>query len=160
LSDYYILVGQTVVPCGLMEWAVWFEENPDARRVAYARVLDMVEVSTVFMGLDHSFERFRNPAAPPILFESMAFWPGRDGYEQERCSTWVEAEAMHARIVRHVASPTAVWEYLTRQLGEAIAAARRDAARLWRELQGRTPNSFDRMLEQMDRVIESRREQF
>lgn len=156
MSDYYILVGQTPVPCGLMEWAMWSEETRDGRRVAFTRVLDMVDVSTIFLGLDHRFARFSGIATPPILFESMAFWPGRNGHEQESCSTWMEAEAMHAQMVADVAKPRAVWEYACRQFHEAISMARRDAMALWRELRGIQPSSFDVMLQQMDRIIENR----
>jgi len=53
-----------------------------------------VRVSTTFLGLDHNF--FGD--GPPLLFETMIF--GADGKPwdyQERCTTWVQAEAMHAR---------------------------------------------------------------
>ncbi len=52
-------------------------------------------VSTVFLGLDHRFLG----EGPPILFETMAF--GRDGstIAQQRCCTWDEAMAQHARCI-------------------------------------------------------------
>ena len=46
-------------------------------------------VSTVFLGLDHSFG-----GGPPLLFETMIF----DGGEEEHCvrySTWQQAEEGH-----------------------------------------------------------------
>lgn len=88
-TDKYILDGKTVVPCNdLMEWARWFET---AERHVAIKVIGDVRVSTVFLGLDHSFG-----GATPILFETIIFGGPHDQY-QERCSTWDEADAMHAR---------------------------------------------------------------
>lgn len=105
----YILVGQTPVPAEPREWAKQFEDIAN-RRVAFTRVLDLVEVSTVFLGLDHAFF-----GGPPLLFESMAFWDGEGGYEMDRCSTWIQAEAQHARMVREVASVRALCAYAWRR---------------------------------------------
>jgi hypothetical protein len=91
----YILVGQTPVPEPDLEtWARWFETAD--RRVAFTR-LPRCDVSTVFLGLDHAFY-----GGPPLLFETMVFWDGEGGREQERCSTWMEAEEMHRRMVEQV----------------------------------------------------------
>lgn len=49
-------------------------------------------VSTVFLGLDHSFE----PGFPEY-FETMVFQNGSDVY-MERCETWEQAEIMHKDI--------------------------------------------------------------
>lgn len=81
----YILRGKEAVPVeDLLEWARSFEASK--RRVA---------VSTVFLGLDHSWS-----GGPPILFETMTLGgpegSGLDSGYQERCSTWPEAEMMHA----------------------------------------------------------------
>jgi hypothetical protein len=57
------------------------------------------DVSTVFLGLDHSFGR----NSQPMIFETMVFGGPLDG-EQERCSTWAQAEAMHAAMVERVKS--------------------------------------------------------
>jgi hypothetical protein len=54
----------------------------------------VLQISTVFLGLDHSFRE----SGPPILFETMIFGDDEDDY-QRRCATWEEAEAMHARAV-------------------------------------------------------------
>lgn len=55
-----------------------------------------VKVSTVFLGLDHSWGD-----GPPLLFETMEFGGPRDG-DCDRCSTWDEAEAQHAAMCRRV----------------------------------------------------------
>ena len=48
-----------------------------------------VSVSTVFLGMDHSFG-----GGPPLLFETMIFGGKSDGY-MDRYGTWQEAEAGH-----------------------------------------------------------------
>lgn len=64
---YYIL-DEMGVPqrVNMLTWARWFETFAN-RRVAFTEV-GGAHVSTVFLGLDHSFE-----CGPPVLFESMAF---------------------------------------------------------------------------------------
>lgn len=97
ISGKYILVGHEPVPCeDLEEWAHWFETAD--RRVARTTV-GAYMVSTVFLGVDHNWMQ----NGPPILFETMVF-PDPDMDVQERCSTWAEAEAQHARIVATVAT--------------------------------------------------------
>lgn len=80
------------VGVGLLEWAKWFENGP--RTVARTEIGDAVSVSTVFLGLDHSF----GSNGPPILFESLVFGGPKDG-AMERYSTWEEAEKGHAAMV-------------------------------------------------------------
>lgn len=84
MSDKYILKDRVPVPCDdLLEWGRQFEQ--EERRVARTEQ-DEVEVSTVFLGLDHSFG-----GGPPLLFETMVFGGGRD-QEMRRYSTWDQAE--------------------------------------------------------------------
>lgn len=87
MNDKFILEGKTPVPASLEEWARWFEKSD--RHVATDQVGDQF-VSTVFLGLDHSFDH-----GPPLLFETMILGGKNDQY-QERCSTWDEAEKQHA----------------------------------------------------------------
>lgn len=85
----YILDGHNPVPCeDFMVWATMIG-NVDARRVAQDKVGD-VTVSTVFLGSDYAFN-----GGPPMLFETMIFGGEHDEF-QDRCSTWEQAEAMHA----------------------------------------------------------------
>lgn len=88
MSDHWILDGKTPVKADLMTWARWLQNAE--RSVAKNKEGDVL-VSTVFLGLDHSF----GPNEPPLLFETMIFGGEHDQY-QERCSTWEQAEAMHA----------------------------------------------------------------
>jgi len=66
-----------------------------ADSVAQDKVGEML-VSTVFLGLDHQFG-----AGEPVLFETMVFGGEYDG-EQDKYSTWEEAEAGHAEILAKV----------------------------------------------------------
>ena len=96
MSDcHYILEGHKAVPTDLMTWAKWLEVNQGRRHVADETV-DGVRVSTVFLGLNHAWG-----SGPPLLFETMVFG-GMLDQEQDRCSTWEEAESMHARMKERV----------------------------------------------------------
>ena len=91
MGDKYILDGHATVECNdLMAWARWFETAD--RQVAKTAIGD-VKVSTVFLGLDHSFG-----GGKPLLFETMIFGGAHDEY-QTRCSTWDEADAQHQAAV-------------------------------------------------------------
>ena len=71
----------------------------DKRRVARTELAGgAVEISTVFLWLDHSYGQ-----GPPILFETMVFG-GLLDEECERYSTWIEAEQGHEAMVDRVRS--------------------------------------------------------
>jgi hypothetical protein len=92
VSRTYILKDHEPVQVDdLVEWGRWFEVAN--RRVGVDKVGSDVEVSTVFLGLDHNF-----CGGPPLLFETMIFGGPLDG-EQERYSTWEEAENGHKAMV-------------------------------------------------------------
>ena len=55
-----------------------------------------VHVSTVWLGLDHSYD-----GGPPLIFETMVFGGGLD-LEMERYSTEAEALAGHAAMCARV----------------------------------------------------------
>jgi hypothetical protein len=93
--DFFILKGKTPVPVDLMTWARWFE-NVTHRTVAKTIVSNTVNVSTVFIGLDHQFGN-----GPPLIFETMVFGGPHDG-DMNRYSTWDEAAAGHAAMVAKV----------------------------------------------------------
>ena len=91
----YTLDGHTPVLCDdLMEWGKWMEKR-GVRKVGKT-MIGRVRVSTVFLGLDHSFDN-----GPPILFETMVFGGPMDQYE-DRYRTWDEAEVGHRVIVEQV----------------------------------------------------------
>lgn len=95
MTRYYVLDGRDVVPVGdVSKWGEMFEDM-NARRVSEDMVGE-ARISTVFLGIDHSFGR-----GPPLLFETMIFGGEHDGF-QERSSTYGQAEAMHARALAMV----------------------------------------------------------
>ena len=95
MSDKYILKGHEVVPVeDVLEWGEWFET---ANRVVAKDEINGARVSTVFLGLDHSFGGNK-----PLLFETMIFGGEHDDY-QERYTTWEEAEAGHKKAVEMIA---------------------------------------------------------
>jgi hypothetical protein len=102
MSDKYILQGKKAVPADLMTWAKWFEEHINDRIVARSEKGD-VQVSTVFLGLNHQWGE-----GPPLIFETMIFGGEHDQW-QERCSTWDQAEAQHAEACKlaGITPPTA-----------------------------------------------------
>jgi hypothetical protein len=85
---YYKLVGHDVVPSNSIEWAT----KSGIRNIAKSKI-DGVEISTVFLGLNHQFGD-----GPPLVFETMIFGGKHDQW-QERCSTYDEAVAMHKQAV-------------------------------------------------------------
>jgi hypothetical protein len=94
-GDFYILEGKKVVPVAtLEEWARGMAGVE--RHVAFTEIAPGLVVSTIFLGVDHRHTIFGK--GPPLLFETMVFKDG-EGEDQERYSTWEEAEAGHARFV-------------------------------------------------------------
>ncbi len=110
-TDKYILKGKKVVPeYDLMKWARWFETAGKTRIVRQTQIIKglkfgkkalgiPIKISTVFLGLDHSFAFGRNHI--PILFETMIFGGKHDQY-QERYATWEEAEKGHKKALKLV----------------------------------------------------------
>ena len=95
MSKYYIWKDKEAIPIvDVIEWATWFEKNE--RRVGFTEIRD-VEVSTVFLGLDHSFGVIEEP----LIFETMVFGGPLD-QDQEHYSTWDQAEEGHKRMVEKV----------------------------------------------------------
>ena len=95
---HYRLDGHTPVPePDLVAWGSWFVTAD--RTVARTWLAPDVEVSTVFLGLDHAFQ----PGGPPLLFETMIFGGRLDGH-QERFTTWAEAVTGHEALCAQVAA--------------------------------------------------------
>lgn len=78
-------------PLELMEWAIKMNDA-EYKRVARTELGDVL-VSTVWLGLDHSFGM-----GLPLIFETMIFGGPHDEW-QDRYSTEVEALAGHERVV-------------------------------------------------------------
>jgi hypothetical protein len=93
-TDKYILHGKDIIPePDLLAWAEWFEDP--SNRVIAKTMVGPIEVSTVFLGLDHNWG-----SGEPILFETMIFGipeGDKENYYERRCATYEEAEAMHEK---------------------------------------------------------------
>jgi hypothetical protein len=94
MMEKYILVDREPKRCDdILEWGRWYET---AQRHIGDDTINGVRVSTVFLGLDHSFSE-----GDPILFETMVFG-GEHNEWQERYFTYDEAEAGHKNVVRRI----------------------------------------------------------
>ena len=101
----YILVNRQPVPChDFRKYAEWMAREKqieqDGHQAGQCRVgwteVGESEVSTVFLGLDHSFGN-----GSPVLFETMVFGGPMDGDCEQYC-TWDEAEEGHRLMVASV----------------------------------------------------------
>lgn len=92
MTKRYILndKGDPIEEPNLLTWGKWFEVAD--RHIASDEIED-VKVSTVFLGIDHSFETGNHK---PVLFETMVFNGEHDQY-QERYTNKVAALAGHDR---------------------------------------------------------------
>ena len=78
MKKYILVDKRPVVENNLMAWGRWFEKDAN-RRVASDQIGGIL-ISTVFLGLDHSFSE----NGPPLLFETMIFgghWE-EEGYQE------------------------------------------------------------------------------
>ena len=99
MSEYYILNDDdSVQEVDVLEWARWYEAKPGRRIVTQTAVTEKVQVSTVFLGLNHQFD----PGGPPLIFETMIFG-GEHDQDCWRYSTLPEAKVGHARALALVA---------------------------------------------------------
>ena len=87
--------GEPEVCHDVMVWGRWFELNDQQREVGHD-IFGDVRVSTVFLGLDHSFGHGR-----PLLFETMVFGGPHDG-RQERYATRADAAVGHGQMIEKV----------------------------------------------------------
>lgn len=98
MSQWYDLQGHTPVPVpfGHQSMIDLFDESKrqKERRVGSDTFTNMageeINVSTVFLALDHAFSQ----EAGPILFETMIFGGEQDQW-QRRYRTWADAEFGH-----------------------------------------------------------------
>jgi hypothetical protein len=82
---FWILVDGVVTPClNVIAWATWFESAD--RQISLTNV-GPLDVSTVFLGIDHNFFF----AGPPEIFETMIF--GDDSEDDDWLSRRIEALA-------------------------------------------------------------------
>lgn len=107
MSGKYVLDGREPrLEPDVIEWARWMEQHRYGPRAGDPEGMDPWRVgsthvgeswiSTVFLGLDHQFGD-----GPPMIFETLVF-NGALADEQERYSTWDEAERGHEAMVKRV----------------------------------------------------------
>jgi hypothetical protein len=72
----------------------WGKDFSNRDRVLAKTDVGDYEVSTVFLGIDHS----HSPDGPPILWETMVF--GEDAEYQERYPTYADAARGHVEVVK------------------------------------------------------------
>lgn len=77
----------------LLEWGRRYHE--DNRHLAEDHLEGGVRVSTVFLGIDHSF----SSGGPPVLYETMIFGGEHDGW-QDRHTHWADALNRHRGVVK------------------------------------------------------------
>ena len=93
MSNYILKNDKPVLAKDIMEWAKWYETAD--RNIEKTKV-GKVNISTVFLGTDHSFGD-----GPPLLYETMIFG-GELDQEQDRYTTKAEATIGHKRMVAKV----------------------------------------------------------
>jgi hypothetical protein len=94
MMNYILKDKEAIAEPDTLKWCKWFE-NAD-RQIALDRIGDS-RISTVFLGIDHSFIY----KGTPILFETMIFGGKRDGYQARYC-TWIEAMEGHLEMIKIV----------------------------------------------------------
>ena len=97
MHDMYMLIGHEPYKMhDLLVWGMWFEQAD--RHVAQTTVNDYW-ISTVFLGMDHSWNEDE-----VTLFETMVFDRNhKNGDVMKRYATWNEAAVGHAEMVKRYA---------------------------------------------------------
>jgi len=105
MLEHYILDSKgNPVPVDLMTWATWSEDRKNT--VIKQEDIGNYFVSTIFVGLDHSFESYKEGDVmhKPLLFETVIM--KRAGFESldymERCTTRRQAIAQHKRAINYL----------------------------------------------------------
>lgn len=92
MSEYYIENDGKTVSVDVQTWAREFDR---ANRQVARDTISGSEISTVFLGIDHSY------GVPPLLYETLVFGGSLD-QEMKRYTTREEAVAGHAEMVERV----------------------------------------------------------
>ena len=84
-----------------IESSKWMEDNPKRKTVGYDELTDLngddVRVSTVFLGLDHSWT-----GKTPVLWETMIFGGENDQAYQERYDSYENALEGHQKAINFI----------------------------------------------------------
>ena len=94
-SRYYIFENNQVEKVSFEKWAIWYQTAN--RKIEKTIVLSEIEVSTIFLSIDHNFYK----SGKPILFETMIFGGALDGY-QWRYTDLEAAKKGHLEAIKEV----------------------------------------------------------
>jgi len=102
MNKWYILDNnhKPVISTG-MESSEWMDNNPNRKTVGYDELKDLhgddVRVSTVFLGLNHSWN-----SKELVLWETMIFGGIHDQGYQERYSSYEDALEGHQKAINFI----------------------------------------------------------
>ena len=96
----YIFVNGKIKSVSLSQWSLWFNDFEN-RKIDRTIISDNVYVSTIFLGIDHSFNLENWNDEKPILFESMVMG-GKFSNMGWRYSSCGEAKRGHWLIVDRI----------------------------------------------------------
>ena len=116
MSNYYNVYSQQI---SVEEWSRSFTRNRCVGLHGIKSTRDPkieISVSTVWLGLDHSFG-----GGPPLIFETMVFGLDSGNEPMDRYSTFSEAQVAHIKIVTDIVHSTR-----GRDLGLYVATEERD----------------------------------
>ena len=101
MSWYILTTDNEPVKVNVHEAAQWMEDNSTRKQIGFDELTDYngheVRVSTVFLGLDHSWRSDK-----PVLWETMIFGGKHDQAYQERYSSYEDAIAGHQRAINFI----------------------------------------------------------
>lgn len=125
VDGLYILSDKTPIPATDRDlWALWWHQ-PGNRILAQTNVAGSL-VSTIFLGMDHSF----GDGSDPILFETMVFGDRVDEISR-RYRTWDDAMEGHEKIVKEIRRDEIKRIYSIQNVLAAIISAATIAYVLW-----------------------------
>jgi len=96
---YYILLGKRVFKTNMEGYIKWSAKRGGrvSEQIAFTRISPTVDVSTIFMCIDHN----HSGEGKPVVFETMVFG-GKFDQDGERYTTYGKALDGHERMVRMV----------------------------------------------------------
>src|SRR4030095_115322 len=136
---YYILKDGKIVPAELLEWAEWFGTS---ELFIIHETIAQNEISTIFLGLDHSLE----PGGPPILWETMTFGAKLDQGQMRCAGNQEQAESMHEEMVKKVCKAYGIPYDPNREriIDKGVLE------RLWQRTERRLKEGFKKMRDSME----------
>lgn len=120
---FYILKGKKPVPVHDIRGMAAMETLRDANCRVDSSLFHGYWVSTVFLGVDHSFGR----SSRPVLFETMLFDKNGESLNMRRCSTWDEAVEQHKIMLYELSVELDIdLSYITNSLKQQIQSLTND----------------------------------